>query len=433
MPNWKKVIVSGSDASLSNLEVDYNITASFFTGAFKGDGSELTNIAFDDGLPDNGYDYNIPDFNAINDHQTGSQVYILDFQNEPLVGTPVGEITWIANSTGASQLLPTNNGVYIVANDALVGLFTSNGYSGSIVGIGNVMNFSSSVDSRINDLGGAGGVVSGSIQIVNLGFLQTSSFNTFTSSYITTSGSLDTRLDVLEAYSASQQVPTSSFSFRTTQTDVYCKNSSGYQIDKGMVVRITGSIGDNPLIVTASWGSEMGSANTLGIATETIANDAFGMVITEGVLVGVNTQGMTAGQLIYLGANGAFTTTVPTPPSHSVRLGEVLRVQSNNGSIYVRVDNGAELEELHNVIDTSTDASYGDLLVKSGSLWKNSKQLTGSYSITGSLNFNGNGSMITLPNHSSAPLSPQSGSLYFNTTDFHFYGWNGSIWKQLDN
>jgi hypothetical protein len=157
------------------------------------------------------------------------------------------------------------------------------------------------------------------------------------------------------------------------------------------------------------------------------------MVITEGVLVGVNTQGMTAGQLIYLGANGAFTTTVPTPPSHSVRLGEVLRVQSNNGSIYVRVDNGAELEELHNVIDTSTDASYGDLLVKSGSLWKNSKQLTGSYSITGSLNFNGNGSMITLPNHSSAPLSPQSGSLYFNTTDFHFYGWNGSIWKQLDN
>jgi len=202
-----------------------------------------------------------------------------------------------------------------VASDTTVGYITPNGYSGSVVGIGNVMNFSSSVDSRINN--------------------QTSSFNTFTSSYITTSGSLDTRLDVLEAYSASQQVPTSSFSFRTTQTDVYCKNSSGYQIDKGMVVRITGSIGDNPLIVTASWNNELGSANTLGIATETIANDAFGMVITEGVLLGVDTQGMTAGQLIYLGANGAFTTTVPTPPSHSVRLGEVLRVQQNAGSIYL--------------------------------------------------------------------------------------------------
>jgi hypothetical protein len=438
MPNWKKVIVSGSDASLSNLAVDLNITASIFsgsafTGSFKGDGSNLTGIVVDDGLPDNNWDFNIPDETPINDFLTQSLVYLIDFNILPLAGTEAGKIGWFGNTTGETQLIPSNTGLYIVAGDSTVGYITTNGYSGSVVGIGNVMNFSASVDSRINDLGGAGGVVSGSIQIINLGFLQTSSFNTFTSSYITTSGSLDTRLDVLEAYSASQQVPTSSFSFRTTQTDVYCKNSSGYQIDKGMVVRITGSVGDNPLIVTASWGSEMGSANTLGIATETIANDAFGMVITEGVLVGVNTQGMTAGQLIYLGANGAFTTTVPTPPSHSVRLGEVLRVQSNNGSIYVRVDNGAELEELHNVIDTSTDASYGDLLVKSGSLWKNSKQLTGSYSITGSLNFNGNGSMITLPNHSSAPLSPQSGSLYFNTTDFHFYGWNGSIWKQLDN
>lgn len=382
MPNWKKVIVSGSDASLSNLAVDLNITASIFsgsafTGSFKGDGSNLTGIVVDDGLPDNNWDFNIPDETPINDFLTQSLVYLIDFNNLPLVGTEAGKIGWFGNTTGETQLIPSNTGLYIVAGDSTVGYITTNGYSGSVVGIGNVMNFSSSVNSRINDLGGAGGVVSGSTQIINLGFLQTSSF-------VSVSGALDTRLDVLEAYSASQQVPTSSFSFRTTQTDVYCKNSSGYQIDKGMVVRITGSVGDNPLIVTASWDSELTSANTLGIATETIANNAFGMIITEGVLVGVDTQGMTAGQLIYLGANGAFTTNVPTPSFHSVRLGEVLRVQSNNGSIYVRVDNGAELEELHNVIDTSTTASYGDLLVKSGSVWKNSKQLTGSYAITGS-------------------------------------------------
>lgn len=402
MPNWKKVIVSGSEASLLNLIVDNNVTASFFTGSFKGDGSQLTNLNVDDGLPDNNWDFNIPDYTPINDFQTASTDYLIDFRNEVLVGDPAGLIAWFGNAAGDTQLLPTNNGLIIIADDEQQGLVTSAGYSGSIVGIGNVMNYSQSVDDRLNSLQSA-------------------------------TSSLDTRLDVLEAYSASQQVPTSSFSFRTTQTDVYCKNSSGYQIDKGMVVRITGSVGDNPLIVTASWDNELGSANTLGIATETIANDAFGMVITEGVLLGVDTQGMTAGQLIYLGANGAFTTTVPTPPSHSVRLGEVLRVQQNAGSIYVRVDNGAELEELHNVIDTSTDASYGDLLVKSGSLWKNSNQLTGSYAITGSLKFSGNDSIITLPNHSSAPSSPQSGSLYFNTTDFHFYGWNGSIWKQLDN
>lgn len=40
MPNWKKLIVSGSSANLSNLTVDNAVTASFF----KGDGSALTGV-----------------------------------------------------------------------------------------------------------------------------------------------------------------------------------------------------------------------------------------------------------------------------------------------------------------------------------------------------------------------------------------------------
>ena len=40
MPNWKKLIVSGSDASLNNLIVNNTVTAT----AFSGDGSGLTNI-----------------------------------------------------------------------------------------------------------------------------------------------------------------------------------------------------------------------------------------------------------------------------------------------------------------------------------------------------------------------------------------------------
>ena len=210
-------------------------------------------------------------------------------------------------------------------------------------------------------------------------------FNTFTSSYTTVSGSLDSRLDVLEAYSSSQLVPSSSMSFRTLQTDVYVKNMSGAQINKGTVVRIVGSVGDNPLIGVASLLTEGQSANTLGIAAENIPNDGFGLVITEGVLTGVNTNGMTAGQLIFLGANGTFTTSYPVAPNHGVRLGEVLRVQQNQGSIYVRVDNGSELGEAHDVYDTTTNSSYGDLLVKSGSVWVNSRSLNGNYAVTGSL------------------------------------------------
>jgi hypothetical protein len=31
-----------------------------------------------------------------------------------------------------------------------------------------------------------------------------------------------------------------------------------------------------------------------------------------------------------------------------------------------------------------------------------------------------------------APSSPKEGQIYFNSTNKHFYGWNGSEWKQLD-
>jgi len=48
MPNWKKIIVSGSDASLSSLTVTNQVTASSYTGSFSGsftgDGSDLTGI-----------------------------------------------------------------------------------------------------------------------------------------------------------------------------------------------------------------------------------------------------------------------------------------------------------------------------------------------------------------------------------------------------
>ena len=286
----------------------------------------------------------------------------------------------------------------LISGSVQVDLTSTTGYSTFSSSIStSIGSLSSSVATTTSGLSSSIGSLSSSVASIDntqngrLDSLETESgsirtnFNTFTSSYTTVSGSIDNRLDVLEAYSGSQQVPTASFAFRTQRTDVYCKNVSGTQINKGTVVRITGSVGDNPLIGVASLLTEGQSANTLGIAAENIPNDSFGLVITEGVLIGVNTSGMTAGQLIFLGANGTFTTSYPVAPNHGVRLGEVLRVQQNQGSIYVRVDNGAELGESHDVYDTTTNSSYGDLLVKSGSVWVNSRNLNGNYSVTGSL------------------------------------------------
>jgi hypothetical protein len=269
--------------------------------------------------------------------------------------------------------------------------------NGEPIGTGklNETTFNSYTSSISSSIGGLSSSIASTDNTQNgrLDSLETASgsirtdFNSFTSSYTTVSGSLDSRLDVLEAYSGSQLVPSSSMSFRTLQTDVYCKNVTGAQINKGTVVRIVGATGDNPLIGVANPSTELASANVLGIATQNIPNDSFGLIVTEGVLLGVNTNGMTAGDLLYLGTGGTFTTTPPTAPNHGVRLGEVLRVQQNNGSIYVRVDNGIELNEAHDVIYTGI--THGDLLVRSGSLWKNSKSLEGNYLVSGSVNITG--------------------------------------------
>lgn len=45
MPNWKKLITSGSDASLASLVVTNAVSASAFSGSFFGDGSGLTGLS----------------------------------------------------------------------------------------------------------------------------------------------------------------------------------------------------------------------------------------------------------------------------------------------------------------------------------------------------------------------------------------------------
>ena len=188
---------------------------------------------------------------------------------------------------------------------------------------------------------------------------------------------------------------------------LYVKNVSGTQIDKGKVVRITGSTGDNALITLADWTDDSNSANTLGFVNENIPNDNFGYVTTAGTFIGINTSGMTAGDMLYLSSSGNFTNVIPPAPYHEVRLGQVLRVQQNNGSAYVSIINGFELQELHDVDITSP--VNGDLLVyRSGSYgqWVNetgaelgfattgSNVFVGNQTITGSLLISGSESVI---------------------------------------
>ena len=164
----------------------------------------------------------------------------------------------------------------------------------------------------------------------------------------------------------------------------YVYNAQGAPLTKGQVVYVSSSQGGRIAVKLASATAEQGSANTLGFVAETIDTGLEGWVMTEGSLRGVNTANFTPGGLIYLSSSaGEYTQTPQQAPLHSVRLGYAQKIDNATGIIYVKVDNGYELDELHDVRIIS-DTS-GDLLVRSSSLWVNSKQLTGSYGLTGSL------------------------------------------------
>ena len=161
------------------------------------------------------------------------------------------------------------------------------------------------------------------------------------------------------------------------QLVVRVKNESFTTINKGKLVRINGGVGINPTITTASWENDDNSANTLGMMMNTVTHNDFGYVILAGIFIGVDTNTFSAGQPIYLSSSGDYTNIKPVAPIHTVKIGEVVRVgNSSVGSVFVNVQNGYELEELHNVLVTS--ASQGDLIVwdTGSNVWKNSKTLT---------------------------------------------------------
>lgn len=153
----------------------------------------------------------------------------------------------------------------------------------------------------------------------------------------------------------------------------YVKNSSGSTITKGQVVYITGADGTNALIGLATASTEAGSSKTLGIAANTMTNNAFGYVIENGQISNVDTSAANAGDSVWLGnAPGSYTfANPPAKPSNSVYLGVVTKANPSTGEILVKVQNGYELNELHDVDAGSPADGQALIWQASTSQWVN--------------------------------------------------------------
>jgi len=146
------------------------------------------------------------------------------------------------------------------------------------------------------------------------------------------------------------------------------------------VVRISGAQGQRLAVNLAQANNDNNSADTLGIVTETIATNQEGFIMTVGQLEGINTTGSLQGEtwadgdVLYLSPTtaGRITNIKPTGATgHIVILGYVEYAHAVNGKIYVKIMNGWELDELHNVfIDTPLN-NQALTYETSTDLWKN--------------------------------------------------------------
>lgn len=156
-------------------------------------------------------------------------------------------------------------------------------------------------------------------------------------------------------------------------------NQTGSAIPKMSAVYINGAHGNLPNLVLSQANTEATSSKTLGISRFDISNMSNGFVVADGRLEGLDTNivGWTEGDSLWLSPSvaGGITNTKPFSPDHAVFLGTLIRKHPTQGVIEVKVQNGFELQELHNVsINGILDAQV-IAYENSTSLWKN-KTLT---------------------------------------------------------
>jgi len=215
-------------------------------------------------------------------------------------------------------------------------------------------------------------------------------------------------------------------------------------------VKVSGAQGGRLAIGLAQANTDLNSADTIGLVTETIATNQEGFIITVGQLSDINTTGSLQGEtwadgdVLYLSPTtaGRLTNIKPTGATgHIVVIGYVEYAHANNGAIYVKIMNGWELDELHNVyINPSTLADNNLLQYDSAtSLWKNESLSTAGVQPTlqsgtniktiNSTSLLGSGNITVIPTHDGATydtnaiqtltaaeyaaITPNANTLYF--------------------
>lgn len=145
------------------------------------------------------------------------------------------------------------------------------------------------------------------------------------------------------------------------------------------VVRISGAQGQRLAVDFAQANSGANSDDTLGVVTEDIANNQEGFITILGQVHDIDTTGALQGEtwadgdILFLSPTvpGGLTNISPSAPDHRIIIGYVEYAHANHGKIYVRVDTGNALSDLHDVSIVTTPSDKQVLTYDSANAyWK---------------------------------------------------------------
>ena len=380
MPNWKKVIVSGSNASLNSLTVTTNVTAHSLTGSLFGTASYAVN-ALTASYALNARDSvvtvakdNITQGTASYFNFTGSGVTVTTTNGTSSINIPgattIGgqgtsvlhtqsspSTTWnFTHNLGSTYVTydifdASNNAIIPQTVNATLNTLTitfstpQSGYAVATVG-GGLPTISASYANYIlavNQTGTAAQWVSASgLSVNSASFATTASyaFNAITASHALTASSADSFLVRTALTASGLRYPTADgLENQVLKTDgtndllfgdvntMYETVYTGENITKSDPLYISGSQGAKPIVYKADAANPNKMPVTF-IASETIGvgNDSRGIVL--GLIEGINLTGYTAGTEVFVAPGGGWTSTRPTGSA----IVQVLGIVTKGGS-----------------------------------------------------------------------------------------------------
>lgn len=126
------------------------------------------------------------------------------------------------------------------------------------------------------------------------------------------------------------------------------RNMTGTTIPNGTPVMLVGGVGADSYIAPAISDGSHPYEFYAGLTTEDIPDGDYGRVLFFGTANDLDTSAYTKGQLLYVSDTtaGAFTTTSPQAPSHSILAALVTKVGTTDGRLFVRVHTNPEAGEI---------------------------------------------------------------------------------------